>query len=212
MPITWIFDLDNTLHRADPYVFREMNRQMTAYVAEHVGVSLAEADALRVGYWQRYGATLNGLMRHHHHIDPEHFLHSTHQFPDLEKRLLPMRGLRPLLRSLPGKKLLFTNSPLAYAVTVLRGLRVAQHFDGIIAIQQANYRPKPQGEGYRRICRRYRLNPRQCIMVEDTRANLVPAQQLGMTTVWLRRGLRRGGRVDFAIQGLMELRRVAACR
>jgi len=208
LSFTWIFDLDNTLHNADPFIFKEMNRQMTAYVAAHVGISLDEADALRLDYWRRYGATLNGLMRHHKHIDPEHFLRHTHDFPQLEKRLTPMRGLKQVLRSLPGKKILFTNAPLAYAVTVLRGLRIAHHFDGVIAIQQSNYRPKPLLDGYHYACRRYRLNPRRCIMVEDMRGNLLPAKRLGMRTVWLRRGLKSGPFVDAGITRLMDLRRV----
>ena len=44
-------------------------------------------DHLREHYWQRYGATLLGLVRHHG-TDPEHFLHHTHQIPDLEARLI----------------------------------------------------------------------------------------------------------------------------
>jgi hypothetical protein len=41
---------------------------------------------LRRRYWQRYGATLLGLVRHHG-VKAAHFLHQTHRLPGLEQRL-----------------------------------------------------------------------------------------------------------------------------
>ncbi len=35
---TWIFDLDNTLHDADPHIFPHLNRSMTAYLETHLGL------------------------------------------------------------------------------------------------------------------------------------------------------------------------------
>jgi putative hydrolase of the HAD superfamily len=80
----WLFDLDNTLHDATPHIFPHINRAMAAYIREHLGVDDDEATRLRLEYWQRYGATLLGLMRHHG-TDPQHFLCHTHQFPDLKR-------------------------------------------------------------------------------------------------------------------------------
>ena len=80
---TWLFDLDNTLHNATPHIFPHINRSMTAYIVEHLRVDEAEATQIRQHYWQRYGATLLGLVRHHG-TDPNHFLWHTHQFADLD--------------------------------------------------------------------------------------------------------------------------------
>jgi putative hydrolase of the HAD superfamily len=204
---TWIFDLDNTLHDAEPYVFPEMNRRMTEYMACHLGLPHAEADALRTHYWDRYGATLCGLMRHAPHLDPAHFLRETHKLPDLARELRPVRALRATLKRLPGRKLLYTNGQLEYAVTVLRELRVAHLFDGIVSIEHGRFRPKPQTHGYRWLLRRYRLDPRRCVMVEDTRDNLLTAKRLGLATVWLTRQLKRGPGVDLAVRELSELPR-----
>ena len=90
----WIFDLDNTLHNATPHIFPHMDEAMTRYVQTALGLPRDEANALRREYWQRYGATLLGLMRVHG-TDPRHFLHETHQFPDLDRMLVR----EPLLRS-----------------------------------------------------------------------------------------------------------------
>ena len=83
----WVFDLDNTLHNASPHIFPHINRAMTSYLQVHLGLDEAAAGELRRHYWQRYGATLIGLMRHHA-TDPRHFLRATHDFPELGKMVV----------------------------------------------------------------------------------------------------------------------------
>jgi len=67
---SWIFDLDNTLHNAMVHVFPRINRAMTEYIQQHLEINEADANALRRHYWQRYGATLLGLIRHRTHALP----------------------------------------------------------------------------------------------------------------------------------------------
>ncbi|QDQ26428.1 pyrimidine 5'-nucleotidase [Chitinimonas arctica] len=209
--VTWIFDLDNTLHDAEPFIFPEMNRLMTRYMATHLDMSEEQADSLRLHYWQRYGTTLAGLLRHDG-VDAAHFLSETHHFPHLLRQLLPMRGMQAMLRRLPGRKILFTNGPQAYALAVLRGLGIAHLFDGVIAVEHTRLRPKPEAIGYRQLLKRYRLDPSRCIMVEDTHANLVTARKLGIRTVWLGRRARHGFMVDLALPALAHLPRHAKRR
>ena len=109
----WVFDLDNTLHNARPHIFPHINRAMTSYLQVHLGLDEVAATELRRHYWQRYGATLIGLMRHHA-TDPRHFLRTTHDFPELGKMVVREPGLRATLRRLPGRKLVFSNSPVHY--------------------------------------------------------------------------------------------------
>jgi putative hydrolase of the HAD superfamily len=150
----WIFDLDNTLHDATPHIFPHMNRAMTAYVAEHLAVDEAQANELRTRYWRRYGATLLGLMRHHG-VDPHHFLWHTHQFPDLRPMLLAHPALKSLLRRLPGRKIVFSNSPTHYSDAVLRALGIRRFFEGVFTIEHTGFRPKPDVAGFRRLLRRH---------------------------------------------------------
>ena len=69
----WLFDLDNTLHNASKGIFQAIDGRMRIGVAETLGVDMDEADRLRLKYWQRYGATMIGLQRHHG-ADPATFL------------------------------------------------------------------------------------------------------------------------------------------
>jgi putative hydrolase of the HAD superfamily len=202
--LLWIFDLDNTLHNANPHIFPHINRSMTAYLQEHLQLDEAEADALRVHYWQRYGATLHGLMRHHG-TDPDHFLWHTHQFPELEKMVLREPRLRHVLQALPGKKVLFSNAPQHYAHAVLKLLRIADLFDDVMAVEHTGYRPKPDSFGFLRLMRRHGMKAAQCVMVEDSLENLRTARKLGMRTVWVHQGQSNEACVDVKIRDVMQL-------
>jgi putative hydrolase of the HAD superfamily len=202
----WIFDLDNTLHNAAPHIFPHINRAMNAYLQAHLGLDEAAAGELRRHYWHRYGATLLGLMRHHA-TDPKHFLWHTHQFPALERMLVREPQLRATIRRLPGRKYVFSNSPVHYSRAVLRALSIADLFHDVFSIEQTRYRPKPDSYGFLRLCRVNHLKPHRCIMVEDSIENLRTASRLGMKTVWVSRAARVPDFVDVGVTSLMQLPR-----
>jgi putative hydrolase of the HAD superfamily len=204
----WIFDLDNTLHNASPHIFPHINRSMTEYLQRHLGLDERAAGELRRHYWQRYGATLLGLIRHHG-TDPGHFLWHTHQFPDLARMVVAEPALKATLRRLRGPKFVFSNAPVRYADAVLGILGIAGLFDDVFSIEHTRFRPKPDSYGFLRLLARNRLRADRCIMVEDSLDNLRTAKRLGMTTVWVTRSARRPGYVDAAVRNVMDLRRFA---
>jgi putative hydrolase of the HAD superfamily len=202
----WIFDLDNTLHNASAHIFPHINRGMTAYLQQQLDLDEQAASALRVHYWQRYGATLSGMMKHHG-TDPRHFLWHTHQFPELHKQILREPRLRHALKKLPGRKLLYSNAPQHYAHAVLHLLRVGDLFDGVFAIEHARYHPKPEMAGFARFLKRHRVNPAHCVMVEDSVENLRAAKRLGMQTVLVGAAARKPAFVDVTIRNVLGLPR-----
>ena len=191
----WLFDLDNTLHDATHAAFGDLKRSMAEYVAAHLGTSHDEAAALRDRYWLRYGATLLGLVRHHG-VRAAHFLEETHRMPGLEQRLRTSAHDRAALAALPGRKFILTNAPRHYAMRVLRQLRLAQLFEGVITIEDmamfGALRPKPDARMLRRVAVRLRVPPARCVLVEDTLSHLKSARSVGMRGVWMERYL--GGR------------------
>lgn len=201
---TWLFDLDNTLHDARLHVFPHLNRSMTDYVVKHLALDRESADAVRRHYWQRYGATLIGLIRHHE-VDPHHFLRETHDFPDLPGMIVAGRELRAMLVRLPGRKVLFSNAPARYAAAVLEVLRIDDLFDDVFSIERTRFQPKPDARGFRLLLRAHRLDPRRCIMVEDSLDNLRTAKRLGMRTVWVDATPRAPSWVDANVRRLAEL-------
>lgn len=206
-PRLWVFELDNTLHDARPHIFPHINRAMTAYVREQLELSEAEAHALRVRYWRRYGATLLGLVRHHG-VDARDFLWRTHQFPDLATMLVFERGLAGMLRRLPGRKVVFSNAPRHYSEAVLAAMGIRHFFAAVYSIESARFVPKPSPFGFRHILRSQRVLPQQAVMVEDTLENLKTAKRLGMRTVWVSQEVGRPAFVDARIPSVLQLPRV----
>ena len=202
----WLFDLDNTLHNASPHIFPHINRSMTRYLEQHLGLGLDEANALRMQYWHRYGATMLGLMRHHG-TDPDHFLVETHRFDRLHEMMVFERALRGTLRALPGRRIVFSNAPRHYAEAVLEIMGVRRLFEDVVGIEDLDYHPKPGIRAYRSLLQRRRLNAAQCIMLEDSAVNLRTAKRLGMRTVLVGGGLRTPAYVDLRIPNILALRR-----
>ena len=167
----WIFDPDNTLHNASYAAFGGINESMTEYIVEQLGVDHQEANALRLTYLLRYGATLLGLVRHHG-IQAAHFLHHTHILPGLEQRVRGHAQDFHALARLRGRKLILTNAPAAYTARVLGVLGIAPLFDAVLSIEDmrvfGHWRPKPDARMLRRMAVRLGATPRHCVLVEDT--------------------------------------------
>lgn len=190
---TWLFDLDNTLHDASHAAFGPTNQAMTDYIVQHLGLSQPAACELRQRYWDRYGATLLGLVRHHG-VQAAHFLHHTHLLPGLEARLRTSSHDRAALARLPGRKVLLTNAPRAYALRVLTALRLTRCFDAVVSIEDmrlfGHLRPKPDARMFRRLAVCLKTPPHRCVLVEDTLAHQRGARRAGMKTAWMQRYLR----------------------
>ena len=68
----WVFDLDNTLYKAECGLFDKVHILMGKFIEEKIGISSGEAQAMRSKYYHKYGTTLRGLMSEHN-INPEEY-------------------------------------------------------------------------------------------------------------------------------------------
>lgn len=203
----WIFDLDDTLHDASSQIFPVMNQAMTQYIMQALDIDEADACRLRRHYWRVYGATLKGLTRHHG-VNPHHFLHATHHPLAIEEMVSRSRGLRHMLTQLPGRKVVFTNAPIRYALRVLNVLGIVDLFEHIFSVESTQFHPKPSVRGFRCILRRMRVSSRHCVMVEDNRQALKTARRIGIKTVLVSPLLHRPCYVGKRIVHINKLNRI----
>jgi putative hydrolase of the HAD superfamily len=180
---TWVFDLDNTLYPASSSLFPQIDQRMRRFIVDLLGLDDHAAHTLQKRYYREYGTTLSGLMQVNG-VDPDHFLSYVHDID--HDVLMPDPRLDAALARLPGRKLIFTNGSERHAEAVLARLGIAHMFEGVFDIRAADYIPKPQPHGYRRLVERFDFDPTQALMVEDIHRNLRPAAGLGMRTLWIR--------------------------
>ncbi len=180
----WLFDLDDTLHRADAGIFLLINRRMTDFMARELGLSRQAASDLREHYWHRYGATLGGLQQHHPHIRPEDFLRQSHHLPELLSALQAMPDAAAALAALPGRKAVFSNGPSFYVRALVAAMRLEAHFEALFGVDDLGLHYKPQPQAFDGVCAALKVPPQQCVLVDDSAVNLQAAKALGMRTVW----------------------------
>jgi putative hydrolase of the HAD superfamily len=180
---SWIFDLDNTLYRADNGVFAQIEARMTDYVERLLNLPRDAARAVQKDLYRQYGTTLNGLMREHD-CDAEEYLAYVHDI-DLGD-LAADPGLKAALAGLPGRRFVFTNGCANHAARILDRIGLADSFDAVWDIRTMQFMPKPMAEAYACVMAAGTIEGAEAAMFDDIARNLVPARALGMTTVWLK--------------------------
>ncbi|WP_296105650.1 pyrimidine 5'-nucleotidase [uncultured Agrobacterium sp.] len=178
----WVFDLDNTLYPHHINLFSQIDRNMTAYVAELLQMDPEEARVLQKRYYHEHGTTLQGLMIHYG-IDPNDFLEKAHAID--YSALLPDPALGEAIKALPGRKFILTNGSVKHAQAAAGALGILEHFEDIFDIVAAGYLPKPAGQTYEKFAALTQLDTKKAAMFEDLPRNLAAPKAMGMRTVLL---------------------------
>ena len=182
---TWIFDLDNTLYSADSGIFQQVHDLMGQFVSSHLDIDIEEAKIIQKKYYKQHGTTLRGMMDNHG-IDPDHFLAEVHK---LDYSIVgPNHKLNEELKKLQGRKIIYTNANMQHALDVLERIELSNFFDEIYDIKMANYIPKPELAPYEQMIAQFEIETKSSAMFDDIAKNLVPAKNVGFTSVWIDAG------------------------
>jgi putative hydrolase of the HAD superfamily len=177
---TWIFDLDDTLYPRSAGLHEQMKARVVRFIADLMSLNAVEAEAVHSDYYERYGATLQGLMELHG-VAPAPFLDFVHAID-----LSPLSHddlLIKALEVLPGRRIVFTNSSRRHAASVLEAMNMADLFEATYSIEDCGFIGKPQRSAYASILAAYAIDPRTSAMFDDRIGNLVVPRDLGMRTV-----------------------------
>lgn len=185
----WIFDLDNTMYDINLGLFKKISNRITDFIMSKYSLDIDQAKKIQKEYYLKYGLTLRGLIVEKK-LEPEEFLDYVHdvEHPELKKN----DQLISKIRLLEGKKIIFTNATLNHAKKILKILELEHDFDQIIDIKDLEYIPKPDKRSYKKLLECLNLNKEnldKTIFFEDTVKNLIPAKELGITTVWMKNSI-----------------------
>ncbi len=182
---------------------------------ERLGLNPEEASRTRDAFLRSHGTTLSAL-RHHYDIDPDEFLSFVHDIP-LDGYLCYDSSLDQMLERLALRKVIFTNADAPHARRVLSRLGILRHFESILDIHFLEFVNKPNRRAYFKVLAEISAQPEECILLEDSLVNIVPAVNLGMTTVLVREGDPKDGAhhhieriIDF--ERLMKSLWISDCR
>ena len=185
----WIFDLDNNMYDINLGLFKKISNRITDFIMSKYSLDIDQAKKIQKEYYLKYGLTLRGLIVEKK-LEPEEFLDYVHdvEHPELEKN----DQLISKIRLLEGKKIIFTNATSNHAKKILKILELEHDFDQIIDIKDLEYIPKPDKRSYKKLLECLNLNKDnldKTIFFEDTVKNLIPAKELGITTVWMKNSM-----------------------
>ena len=177
-----LFDCDGVLYQDLEAVFGQVSKKMTEYISSKLNVDLIKAKELQTNYFHKYNTSLNGLMIHHD-IPPEEFLEYVH---DIDLSFMKKDNLlREELEKLNIKKFVFTNGSKEHVKNITEHLGIEDLFDGIFDIVDAEFHPKPEAKAFDLMVKKFNIEPKNTIYIEDIAKNLSIAKARGSTTVWL---------------------------
>lgn len=176
----WVFDLDDTLYPRSIGLHHQMKQRVVLFIADHMKIDHAAAEAVHLDYYERYGATLQGLVELHG-VTPRSFLDFIHDI-DLSA-LAPNPELIAALQALPGRRTIFTNASRGHAAAALKAMGIADLFDAVGSIEDSDFVGKPHLRAFEGFFAAHGINPATASMFEDRGGNLVVPRQLGMKTV-----------------------------
>ncbi len=200
-----LFDLDETLYPREAGLMAVISQRIILFMTQKVGLPADDALEKKRYYYQHYGTSLRGLMVEYH-IDPLEYLKFVHDLNPGDF-LGPSPPLDAMLGEIPLPKVIFTNADLSHAERVLNTLQVRSHFERIIDIDTVKYQCKPDPLAYSLALNLLGVPGEYCIMVDDTARNLLPAKDLGMTTILIG-GDSKTSAIDYVAPTIFHVGRV----
>ena len=199
------FDLDNTLYPKSSGVMQAIGDRINRFMVERLDIRPSDVVRMRDDFLKAFGTTLNALRRYYP-VDPDEFLDFVHDLP-LERHLGPDPELDRMLARMPQRKIVFTNADARHARKVLSRLGVLGRFESIIDIHMLDFVNKPHRRAYLTALDFASARPEECLLVEDSTANIVVANEMGLTTVLVREGTPKNA-AHHHIQRITDLEEV----
>ncbi len=199
-----IFDLDNTLYPKSAGLMQAVDQRISEYMELRLKIDPSLIEGLKAEYHKRYGTATRGLCLHYD-LDLQDYVSYVHCI-EVEDYLAPDEHLEAVLSRLADfKKFIFSNSSRGYAERVLKALGIERYFDRIFDLYFMKFTSKPDPRPYRWMLEELKVTGEECVMIDDSLSNLLPAKELGMITVLLAAGKEPPEGADYVIEEIRQL-------
>ena len=158
-----------------------MRSRVVSFIADHVKIDRAAAEAVHFDYYARFGSTLQGMVQLHG-VSPHAFLDwvSRHRSVGAgAERRSDRCAWAP-----PGRRISFTNAPRCHASSALKALGMADLFEAVASIEDSAFIGKPNLSAFSGFDA-HGVDLKTAAMFEDRPGNLLVPHQLGMKTVFV---------------------------
>ena len=173
-----LIDLDDTIYPASSGLHKEIDRRITEFVSRFLNIGFKEAQTCRRNLVNKYGTTLEGLVKRHGLSDMEQLLEYIHP-ANIANHLRKDPGLRQALSSIPLPKSILTNAPIEHAGRVLNFLGVREIFEHIFDIRFNRFQNKPRIASYTNALKFLSKEQQEVLLVDDRLDYLIPFRDLG---------------------------------
>ena len=206
-----VWDLDNTLYRETPE-FHDLMDQITAEAIIEdlkLPLSIEKAKAMvtqsyktyRDGgeiFVQKYGISPKVIFDAYHKRKESH-LYPIKPYPDLLNKI----------KKIVCPQYIFSTSSHDACKAILKHIGLYEFFRGrYYSVEDFNfYKKNETAEVYLKFCEAAKINPLQCIFIDDSYSNLEFAKKAGMQTVRLCHGKENDQGteyIDFAVDNIEE--------
>lgn len=173
-----LFDLDNTLYPASAKVGDAFNTRIVEFVSHYLQISSKEADALRARGFLAHGTTAAWLKQEHNLEDIEEYLEFIHM-KNVEDYIKVNPELISMLKALPIRRSILTNSIREHAERVLNVLGILHEFEYIFDIRDYDFHNKPSPKAYRTALDVLKLPAEQVLFIDDNIKFMQPFIDMG---------------------------------
>lgn len=183
---TALFDLDGCLYDMANGLEELVRCRIWEFMVARLGVAdLGLAQQLWTVAFRRYNQSLRGLRAAGYTFDTDEYWRFIRG--DTARLLTPRPETTALVAALSAAGVrcwVYTNCREREAVEALQALGIPlELFAGVLGADFQGKHCKPELEAFQAVLAHTGLDPRRCVMFEDSPKNLVTAKALGMRTV-----------------------------
>ncbi len=203
-----LLDYDNTLYSSTCPTLSEVDKNINLFIQKTLKIDRHNADIIRLGFYKKYGTTLQGL-RFHHNIDENAYFNFIHKISP-EFLPPPNPDLTTWLKQQKDPIFIFTNSRKDWVIKGFKAmdlLKISQIQD-IFDIVFMDWTGKPNTSAYKKVesCLISRFgSDLEIYFADDSIRNLEYPKKMGWKTIWIHPLAVKIQGIDYAAEHLTDL-------